>query len=167
MGLFDFATDLFADVAGDVFGGFSGGSNMGGSSFSGGALPVSFGGYNVPQMQQYPDPYGQPVVLEKLPMVMRAAAAGLAAWTVKYPSLYQAIARMKGNGIPMTIEKLYSSLRRFGPATLGGIIGTAAVNELITYKSTHKGRRMNVANTKALRKSIRRLKGFENLSKSS
>lgn len=164
MGLFDFATDIFADVAGDFLGNLGGGSNMGGSSFSGGALPISFGGYNVPQMPQYqtaPDTYQ---TMAAAPMVARAIASGIPQWAVRFPSLWQAIQRLIAQRIPMTIEKLYSALKRFGPTALTGIIGAAAVSDLITYKATHKGRRMNVANTKALRKSIRRLKGFENLS---
>lgn len=164
MGLFDFATDLFSDATDNLFGAFSGGSNMGGSSYSGGVLPVSFGGYNVPQMPTYQESPPVYQTMAAAPMVARAAAAGIARWSVSYPSLWQALQVLRGRGVPMTIEKLYSALKRFGPATVTGIVGAAAVNDLINYKATHKGRRMNVANTKALRKSIRRLKGFENLS---
>lgn len=164
MGLFDSFTDIFSS---DSNGGFlstlldAGSSALGGSNDGGQFLPISYGGYNVPQMPSYP--IGQPT-MASVPMVARAAASGIARWSAQFPSLWQAVQRFRGNGVPMTVEKLYSALKRFGPSAMTGIIGAAALNDLITYKATHKRRRMNVANTKALRKSLRRLQGFENLS---
>jgi hypothetical protein len=46
---------------------------------------------------------------------------------------------------------------------VAALIGGAAMSELAVWKSTHKSRRMNPANTRALRRSLRRLKSFDRL----
>ena len=162
MGLFD----LFDSFTGDGFG--SSILDIGQAAVGGFAQNLNVGqtvSYPVYQptypMQQYPEP--QPV-MASVPMVARAAASGIAAWSVRYPSLWQAIQKMRGNGAKVTIDRLYSMMRQWGPTALAGVIGSGAVAELISYKTTHKSRRMNVANTRALRRSLRRLKGFDRLS---
>lgn len=132
---------------------------MGGGYFPGAATPVSYmptyGGAPV----GFGGPVAQPVAMGAVPMV-----AGVARWAMKFPSLWQALQKFRAQRINMTPDKLYMALRRFGPATLSAMVGAAAVSDLITYKATHKSRRMNVANTKALRRGLRRLKGFDRLS---
>ena len=108
-------------------------------------------------------PEAQPV-MSSVPMVARAAAAGIARWSAQFPNLWQAIQKLRASGQSVTVEKLYAALKKFGPVAMAGVIGAQAVSELIMYRTTHKRRRMNVANTRALRKSIRRLRGFEKLS---
>ena len=110
------------------------------------------------------NPYAVPVAAGSVPMAARAAAAGIAAWSVRYPALWQALQKLRAQGTKVTIERLWTQLRQFGPQTLSAVIGAAAVADLIAYRTTHKRRRMNVANTRALRRSVRRLRGFERLS---
>jgi hypothetical protein len=111
-------------------------------------------------VQSFPEPQAYPV-MSTMPAIMR----GVAHWSARFPNLWQALQRMRGNyGVSMSVDKLWGMLRSSGPAFLASMIGAAALNELFVYHSTHKRRRMNVANTKALRRSVRRLKGFDRLS---
>lgn len=159
MGLFDFATDIFSDVSGSDL------LDLGSSLVAGFSSP----GYSTGQNIAYPVyttgvPSTQPqVVPVAAPPMAAAAVAGVARWAMQFPSLWQAIQKFRAGRIHMTPEKLYSALKRFGPGVLTSMIGAAAVADLVAYKTTHKRRRMNVANTKALRRSLRRLKGFDTL----
>lgn len=158
MGLFDFATDIFSDVLGtDTF-------ELGSNLVSGllgvsNQQPVS---YALPTYGPAPQPVAMPIptAAGSVPM----AALSMTRWATRFPSLWQAIQKFKAQRINMTPEKLYSALRKFGPATLSTMIGAAAVADLIAYKTTTKRRRMNPANTRALRRSMRRLKSFNSLS---
>lgn len=84
----------------------------------------------------------------------------------KYPNLANAIQALRNRGANVTRSRLYSMLKRFGPELLisGGILTAAAVSELMVAGAGH--RRMNPANTRALRRSLRRLKSFDRLSSS-
>jgi len=98
-------------------------------------------------------------------MAMAPMVAGVSRWAMSFPNLWQALQMIRANyRVPMTVDKLWSMVKSNGPQFIVGIIGAAALNELFVYHSTHKRRRMNVANTKALRRSVRRLKGFDRLS---
>jgi len=81
----------------------------------------------------------------------------------KWPNLATAIQKMKNAGHNVTRSKLYSMLKRFGPEFLvtAGIMSAAAVSELILAGPGH--RRMNPANSKALRRATRRIKSFHRL----
>lgn len=143
-------SDIFGTDTGfvsDILGGFSAPSS---------GVPVNYA-------QPVSYPMAQPV-MGSVPMVARAAAAGIARWSVQFPSLWQALQKYRAAGISMTIAKLWSMFKKVGPSVLATYIGAQAVADLVTYKATHKGRRMNVANTRALGRSLRRLKGFEKLS---
>jgi hypothetical protein len=107
--------------------------------------------------------YPQPV-MASVPMAARAVAAGLPAWSARFPALWQALQKLRAQGTKATIEQLYGLLRKWGPASLSTVIGAAAVADLVSYRMRHKPRRMNPANTKALRRSLRRLKSFDRLS---
>jgi hypothetical protein len=84
-----------------------------------------------------------------------------------FPNLAGAIMRFKAQGIQMTAAKLLGAVKRFGPDAVVGLIGGAALNEL--YQAAASGRvhrrRMNPANGKALRRSLRRLAAFDTLCK--
>lgn len=98
-----------------------------------------------------------------MPLVARAVAAGLPAWSARFPALWQFLAKLPAGARPK-IGELLRMLRKWGPTALAGYMGVAAVNDLMTYSSTHKRRRMNPANARALRRSMRRLKSFDRLS---
>ena len=159
MGLFDSVTGLLdssSQSTPDLFGnsGFV-------SDILGGLNDLSSGQSGTPVPVSYPS--AMPAMAQ-VPMVAQAAAAGVARWAVSFPSLWQAIQKYRAVRVPMTIGKLWSMFKKVGPSVLATYIGAAAVADLVTYKATHKNRRMNVANTHALRRSLRRLKGFEKLS---
>lgn len=161
MGLFDLFTDLssgnYLSAFGDVF------SSSGGSVGTptaylpqpvSGSFPVDQGGGG----DVYP-------VMGSAPMVAQAVAAGIPRWAARFPNLWQAITKIIATTrTHVTPERLLTLLRKYGPGFLVNVIGAAAVSELMLYQATHKRRRMNVANTKALRRGLRRLKGFEKLS---
>jgi len=126
-------------------------------------LDSSFGGSSQPVSVSYAA-QPMPVSSASVPMVARAAAAGIARWSVSFPSLWQALQKYRASGVHMSIAKLWSMFRRVGPTVLATYIGAAAVSDLVTYKATHKVRRMNPANSRALSRSLRRLKSFERLS---
>jgi hypothetical protein len=107
--------------------------------------------------------YQQPVYQNTMAMV--PAMGGVARWAMSFPNLWQAVQMLRANyRVPMSVDKLWRMLKTSGPQFLVSMIGAAALNELFVYHSTHKRRRMNVANTHALRRSVRRLKGFDRLS---
>jgi len=166
MGLFDFAGDVFgedfsfSDVLSSGLDLFSSVADRGSSGVvqpirSVGSYLPSYGGYPTSAPMQRAQP-----VMAMAPMVQ-----GVARWAMSFPALWQAIQQIRANyRVPMTVEKLWTMMRTAGPAVVTGLIGAQALNELFVYHSTHKRRRMNVANTKALRRSVRRLKGFDRLS---
>lgn len=85
----------------------------------------------------------------------------------RFPNLATAIQRLRNAGQNVSRSKLYSMLKRFGPEFLisGGILTAAAVNELALAGPGH--RRMNPANGRALKRSIRRIQSFHRLCKAS
>lgn len=173
MGLFDTIDNLFSTAVGDVSSIFSGNISTGGSYLGGldtgvQPFPVMYQPtsiYGVPQnyggdsgMITYAEP-GPPMAMPvsrslvpKVPQAIVQRFPALAKWLFDHGL---------GGG---AIRQLLSMLRRWGPTALMGIMGLQAVSELVTYTATKKRRRMNVANTKALRRGLRRLKGFERLS---
>lgn len=153
MGIFDNADDILSGVFSDIFGG-AGNTATGSTGVGGYSQP----GYSVPSVA-YQQPQYQNV------MAMAPAVQGVARWAMSFPSLWQALQHIRANyRVPMTVDKLWRLVKSAGPQMVVGLIGAAALNELFVYHSTHKRRRMNVANTHALRRSVRRLKGFEKLS---
>lgn len=156
MGFFDgFLTELAGDVIGGVAEDFSFGGFVGDALSSFAPQPVA---RPISSMGGYPQP-----VMASVPMAARAVAAGLPAWSARFPALWQAIQKLRAQGTKATVEQLYGLLRKWGPASLSTVIGAAAVSDLVSYRMRHKPRRMNPANTKALRRSLRRLKSFDKL----
>lgn len=106
----------------------------------------------------------QPVMGSSVPAL--AAAGALVGRSLRnFPSLANAIAALRARGIRATAESLWTMLKKFGPNALvaSGFMTAAAISDLMYYKSTHKRRRMNPANTRALRRSLRRLRSFDHL----
>lgn len=166
MGLFDLVDSFFEPSADGGFG--TSIMDLGANVLGGFAQNVSMGNLAAPVYQSnYPQtmPQAYPVSAGSVPMAARAAAAGIASWSVRYPALWQALQRMRAQGTAGSINKLWSMLKQWGPTSLSTVIGAAAVADLISYRTTHKRRRMNPANTRALRRSLRRLKSFDNLSR--
>ncbi len=164
MGLFDDVFDTFGSIVSGIFsspatsGSYLGG--LGGASTS--FLPLGTyggqGGGNFPEI--YNQPQAMPV-MSTMPTVVGGVGRSLA----RFPALAGALMALSQQfGKRFTPEIVWRMLKNNGPGLVGGLIGGAAMNELAIWKSTHKSRRMNVANTKALRRSVRRLKGFDRLS---
>lgn len=154
---FDWAGGLVSDV-GDTFG--WGNILEAGTSIATAALAPS---YSMPQYQNvgYQQPQAYPVAQQSTALATRARSAGLPAWSAKYPSLWQFIAT-KGLGSG-AIGSMLNLLTKWGPAALVGMWGAQVVSDLVNYKVTRKRRRMNPANSKALRRAARRIKGFHRM----
>lgn len=161
MGLFDDVFSTFDNAISGIFGGststsgsYLGGSSAGGSSF----LPLT------PEYGP-PAPYNPPAapavnVMAGAPMII----AGTRALAARFPNLAAAVGALTAQfGTKFSPDKVVRMLKQYGPNLVGGLIGAAALNELVVWQSTHKRRRMNVANTRALRRSMRRLKGFDRM----
>lgn len=166
MGLFDSIDSLFGSAVSDISSIFGGGLATSGSYLGG--LDTGVQPFPMSYMPTYgfEQPSAPPAVMTAaaMPPAVMTMARGLQA----FPALALALAKFRAMRIPMTVEKMWSMVRRFGPQAIsafgGGIITADVISQLMTYKATHKRRRMNVANTKALRRGLRRLKGFERLS---
>jgi len=168
MGLFDSFGSLFSTIGSDVSGLLGttdalGGSVVGGLDTGVSPIPVSIPTYSgVPEIFGPPAPAPMPM---QMPMAMPAQMGSRSLQLQSsFPNLYGWILSHA-----MTIRKglsmLVAILRKWGPNILANVVGWAVVNELLLYLTTGKGkrRRMNVANTRALRRSMRRLKGFHRL----
>lgn len=155
-GVVDFASDILDDVSfSDVLG----------------AGTTAFQAY-----QEFAQPVSNrsvvPVSAGSVPGAVIRGAGGAVARTGatvgrsffnKWPNLATAIQRMRNAGQNVSRSKLYSMLKRFGPDFLvtAGILTAAGVSELALAGPGH--RRMNPANSKALRRAQRRLKSFHRL----
>lgn len=155
MGLFDDISSVFSGAVSSVLG--SSGSYLGGSDFGG---PSSSSFLPVTYQPEYPV-MSQPV--QALPMAAGALAVG-SKLAQRFPALWAALSALSQRfGTLISADRLWSMFKQFGPG-IAVMIGADALNELMVWRATHKRRRMNVANTKALRRSVRRLKGFDRLS---
>lgn len=81
----------------------------------------------------------------------------------RFPMLRGAVMEWASKGVRLTPEKLYGMLRKFGPNFLisAGILSASAIADLMMYKTTHRKRRMNALNPRALSRATRRLCSFE------
>ncbi len=165
MGLFDGISDLFDTAVSGLFGSASG-SYLGGSDQLGGGgasfLPVSYQPFQT-QTFQNPVTYATPT-MASVPAIGGAVMVGARSLMARFPSLWAAITALTQQfGKKFTPEMLWRMAKQNGPTMVVGLIGAAAMNELMVWKTTHKTRRMNPANTRALRRSLRRLKSFDRL----
>jgi hypothetical protein len=161
MGLFDGISNLFDTAVSNVTDLFGSGdqsqSYVGGLSVPGAPVPVSYmPAYSV--QPTYDVPMAQPVMSTVPQVVGGAISRGLA----MYPALAAYLSRFKDRSA--ALNQLWSFVQKWGPSAMAAMVGAQVITDLLSYKTTHKRRRMNVANTKALRRSIRRLKGFDRLS---
>jgi len=123
-----------------------------------GAANAVMPGYQSPQ---YPM---TPVYPQATPVKSASKGKGLTipAWSWDFPTLWQFIQR---NGLATgAVATLLGLLRKWGPTAMTALWGAGVVADLIGYQTKHKRRRMNPANSKALRRSLRRLHSFERLS---
>lgn len=145
-----------------------------GTIFGGNQNPYFQGVSNVANLasQFFPTPgpstqlAARPMVqssLGMLPAIGRAGAVVGRSFFNRFPNLAVVIQGWRDRGVAMTRSKLWSLLKRFGPEILvsGGILTAAAVSELMVAGPGH--RRMNAANSKALRRAARRIKSFHRL----
>lgn len=107
-----------------------------------------------------------PASMAAAPAIVRGAATVGRSLFNRFPNLATGIQRLRNAGQNVTRAKLYSVMKRFGPEFLvsGGLLTAAAVQELAVAGSGR--RRMNPANAKALRRSVRRIESFHRLCKS-
>lgn len=111
---------------------------------------------------QAPNPYQVQTAASSRALVAAGAAVGRRFFD-KFPNLATGIQMWRNQGKKITRAKLYSLMKRFGPDFLitGGILSAAAVSELMM--AGPGTRRMNPANGKALRRSLRRLESFDKM----
>lgn len=159
MGLFDwFSSDSGDSLLGNLFGGDGGGL---GSELVNASLGV--GDYldneyqapsTTPVRQIVAQPAGMPALLPS-GMVSRGLA--------RFPNLLASMQRWRGQGVSLTTSKLSAMLRKFGPNFLvtAGILTAGAVTDLLMYNASHRRRRMNPLNPRALSRATRRLCSFE------
>lgn len=109
-----------------------------------------------------PTPLPAPVPRVPVP-VPRAGVPGGRSLFNRFPNLAAGLNALKLAGKNVTRSQLYSMLKRFGPDFLitAGILSAAAVAELMMAGPGR--RRMNPANSKALRRAARRIKSFHRL----
>ena len=157
MGLFDSVFSTFDSAVSGLFG--TSGSYLGDSSQSGSPFPVEYVTQQPQQMATYQN------AMAMAPQIGTGALAIGRSLATRFPQLWAGLMALGQQfGKRFTPEMMLGMLRKYGPNMVVGLIGAAALNELIVWSSTHKRRRMNVANTRALRRSVRRLKGFDRLS---
>lgn len=106
-----------------------------------------------------------PATMAAAPVIARAGAVVGRTFFNRFPSLATAIQTLRNSGMNVTRAKLYGVMKRFGPEFLvtGGLLTAAAVNELAVAGPGY--RRMNPANVRALRRSVRRIESFHRLCK--
>jgi len=144
---------IFGGGQNQVFSGISNVANLASQFFPPRGVPPG------PPSTQQP---ALPVMAAAGPVIRGMATVGRSFFN-RFPNLATAIQGYRNMGKNVTRAKLYSLVRRFGPELVisGGILTAAAVNELLIAGPGH--RRMNPANVKALRRSMRRLESFHHL----
>ena len=84
-------------------------------------------------------------------------------------ALQAAVNAMRSQGVPASVSWLAGLIKRWGPAAAVGFLASwvedQIANRAVFEAYAHRRRRMNPANTKALRRSLRRLGSFERLCK--
>lgn len=114
--------------------------------------------YGEPGTFPYPGPEGG----MKMAGAMVPAVRGMGSL-----ALGATVNAMRTQGLNASVSWLVSVIKKFGPAAAVGFLASW-VEDQIAHRAVleaygHKGRRMNPANTKALRRSLRRLASFDRL----
>lgn len=174
MGIFDSVSSVFDTAVSDIsnlFDSSVGNSYVGGFSVPGAAVPVTYGpaySFGAPQagppgtgMITFAQPGNMPTLIASKSITLQAAGIP--------PILFKIAEALGLTHLPTVpyVVALFKKLAKYlTPAliatTLG--IGLDELARVLTYSQRRKRRRMNVANTKALRRSVRRLRGFDRLS---
>jgi hypothetical protein len=127
--------------------------------------PTSFGpAYNPYQVQSFPNPVTR--TMASVPMISGAVSMLTA---ITRPLLQKMAATLGRKGL--SLSQGLSIIKRLGkiftsPEAIALYVGltVSEMASLITANAARKRRRMNPANTNALRRSLRRLKSFDRLS---
>ncbi len=159
---------IFDDIGG-IFGGGSVGAGTDTAFNWNGLLNLGVGlatNALAPQRTSFPASSVAPASMAAVPAIARGAATVGRSLFNRFPNLATGIQRLRNAGQNVSRAKLYSVMKRFGPEFLisGGLLTAAAVQELAVAGSGR--RRMNPANAKALRRSVRRIESFHRLCKS-
>ena len=162
MGLFDFFDPVTEAVSG-WFGGDDGGLGSGLVNAALGAGDYLDNEYQAPSAQ--PVSYAQPVRSINSPTGLAGSALMpmISRGLSRFPNLLASMQSWRSRGVSLTVPKLMGMMRKFGPNFLvsAGILAAGAVTELMMYQATHKRRRMNALNPRALSRATRRLCSFE------
>lgn len=109
------------------------------------------------------DTYGEPGTMGGVgAMTMLPAVRGMGTLALR-----ATVNAMRSQGLAASVSWLAGVIRKFGPAAAVGFLASW-VEDQIAQRAVfeaygHKGRRMNPANTRALRRSLRRLQSFDRL----
>jgi len=158
------------DDVGNIFSGAGNGIGSSAQSFNwNGLLNLGVGlatNALAPRSSGYPVSSVAPASMAAVPAIGRVGAVVGRGFFNRFPNLAAGMQRLRNAGQNVTRAKLHSVLKRFGPEFLisGGLLTAAAVQELAVAGSGR--RRMNPANAKALRRSVRRIESFHRLCKS-
>lgn len=170
MGLFDSIASIFDPSSGGgdglVSNIFSSAFDYSGGQLSTGISPTPFPISYVPDYnfgaQSPPPPMAQPTMSGAVPMVTGASRA--------LQLILFTVGRQLGmRGVP-SLQKVMRMIRQMSrymtPAAVAAALGIGVdqLATIITANSRRKRRRMNPANVRALRRSVRRLGSFQNLS---
>lgn len=174
MGLFDAITGLFDPTSSDSSSGLL---STAGAFFSdvsaSGVVPVNY----FPTYAFNPDVYSTGGENSVAQPVMASVPAGVGAVTSAAAGIARVVqmigfkmAQKLGlKGIP-SLKRMLAMVRQLAktglaPAAVAAALGIGVdeLATLITAQARKKRRRMNVANTKALRRSLRRMEGFDRL----
>lgn len=166
MGLFDSITGLFDPTSGAGGDLLSGLLDLGSPSMGGGmAQPVNY----FPTYQFDPNVYGQPEatpVMSQVPAIAGATGGALAKVTA--PILFAIAQKLGLRRIPSLVramEMIRKMAKWLSPAATATALGISVADlaTLMAANARKKRRRINPANTKALRRSVRRLQSFDHL----
>lgn len=97
------------------------------------------------------------------------ALTTLPRWATQFPALWQLVMKLRaaaGGSVSAIIERLWSLVKKFGPQAViaAGVMTAEQLAQLTFFKTSRRARRKyNPANVKALRRSMRRLAGFDRL----
>jgi len=104
-----------------------------------------------------------PSIMAPAPIVAGAVGGMISRGLARFPALLASIMSWRGRGVSLTVPKLMGMMRKFGPTFLitAGVLTAQAVTDLMMYSATHRRRRMNSLNPRALSRATRRLCSFQ------
>jgi hypothetical protein len=169
MGLFDSIAGLF-DPTSTVSGGglltdiLGTQPQLGGSSL---AFPVDY--FPVPSMESFGVPPSSSILSMPQPLAVASAGVPTAAISNAMRMIGFKVAQKVGLRSVPSLQRMMAMIRKMAkflaPAAVAAALGITLdeMAQVITANSRKKRRRMNPANTRALRRSLRRLESFDRL----